>query len=43
MATIKYTNKKEGYEGTLTSSSSKCMIVELEGTVTSVNFIEITE
>lgn len=43
MVTVKYTNKSSGYDGTLTSSSYKCMIVELEGTVTNVNFIEITE
>lgn len=42
-ATINYTNKNSGYSGSLTNSWTNCIIVELEGTVTSVNFNEITE
>ncbi len=43
IATIDYTNKNSGYSGTLTNSWTNCIIVELEGTVTAVNFNEITE
>lgn len=43
IATINYTNKNSGYSGTLTNSWTNCIIVELEGTVTNVNFNEITE
>lgn len=42
-ATIEYTNIASGYDGSLTSSWINCIIVELEGTVTSVNFIENKE
>lgn len=42
-ATIEFTNKNSGYEGNLSSSWINTLIVELEGTVTTVNFSEITE
>lgn len=43
VATITYTNKRSGYEGTLTTNWTNCFVIELEGTVTSVNFNEVTE
>ncbi len=43
VATINYTNKKSGYSGTLTSSWTNCMLIELEETVKNVNFNEIKE
>ena len=43
IATLEYTNKNSGYSGTLSSSWINCMIIELESTVTNVNFIEITK
>lgn len=43
IATIEYTNKMSEYFGTLANSWINCFIIELEGTVTSVNFVEISE
>lgn len=43
MVTVEYTNKSSGYNGSLSSSWNNCLLVEVEGTVTSVNFVEITE
>ncbi len=38
-ATIKYVYKVGGYAGTLSRSWYECMIVELDNTVTNVNFV----
>lgn len=38
--TIKYTDKTDGYSGTLGSTWQNYMFVELEPTVTSVNFVK---
>ena len=43
IATIEYTNSVSGYNGTLTSAWVNCVMVELEGTVIGVEFVEITE
>lgn len=43
IATIDFTNIKSGYSGSMTTSWINAMIIELEGTVTSINFNEITE
>lgn len=43
IATIEFTNKKSGYDGNLSSSWVNCILVELEGTVEKVDFVEITE
>lgn len=42
-ATIEYTNKSSGYNGSLVSSWTNILMIELEGTVTSVNFVEVNE
>lgn len=43
VATISYTNKVSGYNGSVQSSWVNCFIIELEGTVTSVEFLENKE
>lgn len=42
-ATIEYRVSVTGYNGTLTSSWVNCVMVELEGTVTNVEFVEVSE
>ncbi len=41
--TVEYTNIRSGYNGSMSSSWNNCLLVEVEGTVTSVEFVEITK
>lgn len=43
VAIIEYTNRFSGYNGSLASSWINCLMVELDGTVTNVNFVEVTK